>query len=86
MPSVKFDDVAFLKDVNRWPNWPICPVKRYENVHSFPLCGVTFATDTKPMVKILNMFGGWSQEEFDKAKTFNYNSIEEMVADGWVVD
>jgi hypothetical protein len=39
-----------------------------------------------PTVVMLNMFAGWTPEQFDAAKRFKYNSIEELIEDGWWVD
>ena len=77
-----FDDVAFLKDPDNWPNWPVCPVKCY--IDEELICGLLFA-GTITVYK-LNMFSGWTKEEFEKAKKWKYETIEDMINDGWRVD
>lgn len=83
-----FDDVAFLKDTGRWPRWPGCPVKRYRPNEGLPECGLVFdglKIDEKLAVVMVSMLG-WTPEQFRDAKKHLYDSYEEMVADGWLVD
>lgn len=93
------DDVAFLNRPGMWPSWPMCPVKSHVEKHKdsptdFIAAGLVFDfTDLTernpkptPEVVMLNMFGGWTSEQFKAAKRWKYNSIEELVADGWEVD
>lgn len=96
------DDLSFLNRPGMWPNWPMCPVKSHAEKHKdsptdFIATGIVFDTapigdqkypngKAQPEVVMLNMFGGWTPEQFKAAKRFKYDSIEELVADGWEVD
>ena len=79
-----FDDVAFLKNPNKWPNL-VCPVKKRVENDNWPKCGVVFK---EPIVYVVSMYSmkDVSDEEWDKLEKHEYNSFEEMVADGWIVD
>lgn len=96
------DDLAYLKNCGMWPRWPYCPVKnqtnetiRKERKDSFPVCGVVFDENplgkggpiwATPTVYLLNIFAGWTAEQFKECKKYEYESLEAMVADGWVID
>lgn len=81
--SNQISDVEFLKDETLWPNI-VCPVKRYPPGKSME-CGIV-ADDNEPVVRILNMFAGWTPESFDAAVKYTYPSFEAMIEDGWMVD
>lgn len=84
----------------RWPLCPLKnhneEIKKEVNeTTGMPAHGIVFdqvpLTDpgkgkATPRVYILNMFMGWTPEEFDNCKKFEYASIEEMLAAGWMVD
>jgi hypothetical protein len=90
------DNIAFLSNCGMWPTWPACPVKNHRlSQESMPICGLVFDNNPlsvggrvkcTPTVFILNMFRGWTKEEYDNCKKFKYDTIEEMVAAGWQVD
>lgn len=76
----------FVKSPPRWPMWPYLPVKkRSSKPGEGPECGTLFARslDEKQPQPII----------FDSIDSKNrttviaqYDSLEAMVADGWVVD
>lgn len=87
----------YLLKCGNWPRWPFCPVKRYNKKEYLPECGIV--TDIaplsdkqhpngkcEPVVRILNLFIGWTGEEYNSAKKYEYESLDAMLADGWVVD
>lgn len=83
-----FDDVQFLSDPDRWPKFPICPVKRYskKDKHGFPECGVVTATGIAVVV-VISMFElPITEEEYEKLTKYRYESMEDLVTDGWLVD
>lgn len=78
-----FDDVAFLKTPEKWPNYPLCPVKnRNEQKDNFPLLGVIVSP--RPTVYLVNLFS--IQPGMEPPETREYGSFEELIADGWIVD
>lgn len=79
------DDVEMINTEELWPHWPVLPVKKRTNGPDSPECGV-IASGNLTTVRMLNIFMGWTKEQFDNAKTYEYASVEELVADGWVVD
>lgn len=79
------DDVVMLKNPDLWPRWPLCPVKRYDKSkpHGFPDCGVV--TEGRFVVFMVNLYRV-SPGVFDSCEKHEYESYEDMVADGWMVD
>jgi len=87
MTTRQSDDVKFLNRPNVWPCWPLCPVKRYEPANDgFPVCGIVI--EKVPIVYETNMFAlsGMTSVEIEALKKHKYDSMEELVADGWLVD
>lgn len=93
--------IAYLSNAGMWPRWPICPVKSHNKTladecnTTTPVCGLVMdntplevhgPAKATPKVYILNMFAGWTPEQFDACKKFEYASLEEMMAAGWEVD
>ena len=76
------DDVVFLGNPDKWPAWPLCPVKGYRNGEL--VCGAV--CEGSLMVVEGNIFSGWTAETYADAKKWQYDSFEAMVADGWEVD
>ena len=83
-------EVKFIQNTDAWPRWPMLPVKR-SNGHKFPTCAILL--DSKDYIKNnnnivvyeCNMYSA-SKEAIDKCVKHNYNSIEDMLKDGWMVD
>ena len=79
-------ELIMMRDVSAWPQWPFLPVKKSQE-RGFPICGVVVCDThgkSSPVIYDYNIF---DQKEFDfDKKIATYNSFEEMVADGWVVD
>lgn len=87
MITRQFDDVKFLDNPGAWPCWPLCPVKRYEQTDdAMPNCGVVITE--VPIVYETNMFAllTMTSAEIEALKKHKYDSMEELVADGWLVD
>jgi len=91
MSTAKFNTLEFLANPDRWPNWPVCPVKRscsdkqYIEGDDRPQCGVVF-DQPKPTVYRVNMFSIGPSTDLTKFEKHEYESLEALVADGWVVD
>lgn len=81
------DDVDFLNNSCDWPH-VVCPVKsRTRKNRGLPLCG--FILPNEPIVYIKNLFdlqSGLLAPQLVDAETYKYNSFDEMVIDGWMVD
>lgn len=83
-------DSNFLRQHEKWPCFPICPVKCYDgkDKRGFPTCGIVWAG--KPTVLVVDMFmiSGCNYEGAkEKAEeVIEYESFDAMVADGWMVD
>jgi len=87
MGVVKHDDVAFLKNCDSWPNYPVCPIKRGKIKDDTLCCALVYAHNGKCiLVMELNIFDNPSDDECKDAKSWNYDTVEDLVADGWIVD
>jgi len=93
--KVEHDDVAFLKNPDNWPNWPVCPIKRI--VDDSRQCALVFDHNNKDIIVArLNMFRWvedgygnfreWTKEDFDNSEKWEYDTVEDLIADGWIVD
>lgn len=77
--------VAYLKNGNQWPRWPVCPVKKYDTQNKLVI-GIVADLPDNVCVRELNIFEGWTPEEYESAVKHSYNSYEALVADGWEID
>jgi hypothetical protein len=88
-------DLEMIENPNRWPNWPVLPVKRprLKDDTGFPQLGVIFEVPAQRYtVHVLNMimFAEAPADQHEKllreAEKFAYPDAAAMLADGWVVD
>jgi hypothetical protein len=82
------EDKRFITTPDLWPNWPVCPLKRYvQNGREF---GIVIAVQTHlSTVFIVNMFAlksGDLMQQLEGRKKYEYPNIDALIADGWVVD
>lgn len=76
---------AMILDEDRWPNWPILPLKRGIDNKTNVGCLVA-RTDGKPLRVVLeNMFGNLSAAVAED-QYCEYATVDDLLADGWVVD
>lgn len=88
------DDKGFILDPNRWPCWPWLPLKRGDHSLENKNLGLLFhgSLETKEFTKGFtiyhtNLFGlPRSKEEWAKVPTTHYDTVDLLLADGWVVD
>ncbi len=78
------DDAAMMRNQSSWPAWPVLPVKKYNKPGEMPDVGTMFAGQTK--VFKCNMFDLSGTEDLTKLDSFDYPSVEAIIADGWRVD
>ena len=80
---VSFDHVGMIKSPNNWPRWPALPVKRMLTTEM--QVGYLFG-DPRPGKPIMIYKGNiWAISVKDPV-LMEYQTAEEMVADGWKVD
>ena len=86
-PPPQPDHIGMMKNLGAWPRWPWLPLKRYVN-GGMPDLGALhadYAIDCKPRVYFINVFGAsWFPHPKDEFK--EYDNLEAMIADGWIVD
>lgn len=82
------EDLVFIRNSKTWPNWPYLPLKRYIKERDKPECGFLFDGEVKYKVYLCNIFAlkDMTQEQKQNIQTIQYNSIHELLNDGWVVD
>jgi hypothetical protein len=76
------DDLAMLNNPELWVHQPMLPVKRY--VDGNTVCGVVCEGMT--LVAEANLFLTLDGDLGAKQKIHRYESFEEIVKDGWIVD
>lgn len=77
-------DLEFIADPDRWPMWPLLPLKRHKAGETTPECVVCIRTEEGWPIFNVNPWRLPDYLEEHLIKT--YASAEEVVADGWVVD
>ena len=82
----EFDHAEFLRSPDRWPAWPVCPLKRpARRKEDWIECGVVIDQEEhRWTVYLTNLFmlpGG-----LEDCERIPYGSLEELLHDGWVVD
>lgn len=81
------EDIEFINDPYGWPVYPFLPMKRTGPDHS-NVSGVIINPE-RTVVYEKNMFSFESGEllpQLKDAKKHQYESVEALVADGWMVD
>lgn len=74
------DDATFMGDPNRWPRWPILPVKQRGTFK----VGVMLEGDNgvAPIVYLTNMYA----MDLTECEKMEFKTISELVDAGWRVD
>lgn len=84
-------DRNFIANPDNWPCWPFLPVKRRDNSLENGNLGVLLSTAEhkagKMIVYLAYMFD-WPQtpEGVKSIKRIEYASVDDLLADGWMVD
>ena len=84
------EDRKMMADPRTWPSWPMLPVKRAKDHDLEP--GFMVAIQGKlTTVFLVNPWAIWAGERKFKEVLKNgpkkeYKSLDELLADGWVVD
>jgi len=77
-------DRIFIKVPSMWPRFPLLPVKRYKNKKQ-ELGVIHCKCDTS--VKTTNLYIAPSDfDEFQQLEGIDYQSVDELLDDGWIVD
>lgn len=74
------DDLLMINSPDRWPCWPILPMKNRKNREPRDLGIILDGQPTTILVGCLGL------TDWEKAERIRYNSVEELLADGWIVD
>jgi hypothetical protein len=85
------DDKEMMENPTAWPVWPVLPIKRRPKDGGTELAIMVHAEGRLTDVYLGDMFGfaeqgGTVAEILDSAEKIHYNSYDEIIADGWVVD
>jgi hypothetical protein len=91
----EFDHLAFIKDTLGWPCWPVLPVKNTQDRESngFPKTGVLLDPVILGLNQDVPQAVVYDHNLFLKLDTANlppvlvqYESLDALLAAGWVVD
>lgn len=76
------EQVEMMTDPDRWPQWPMLPVKKYVEGETWPHCAVHLDL-AGPFV--IYEWKGFMRPDAEKVAA-TYDSAQAAVDDGWVVD
>jgi hypothetical protein len=92
----KSRDRAYILDFDHWGAWPYCPLKRGNCSRLDKNLGFLLATEEhadackgkgKFVVYLAYMFAPpKGKEEYDACPKLEYDSVDALLADGWMVD
>ena len=82
----EFEDAEFLRNPDRWPTWPVCPLKRPpRRREDWIECGMVIDQEEhRWTVYLTNLF--MLPEGLKDCERIPYGSLEQLLLDGWVVD
>jgi hypothetical protein len=90
------DDAGMIRQYDTWPRWPFLPLKRKNHNLKDKNLGVLLATqEHADAVKGSGKFRVYhvymfqppkGKAEWDAAPRTEYDTVEAMLADGWIVD
>lgn len=86
--TITINYAEFICNPDRWPAWPLLPIKRNTSKADGPECCILFATE-KPweVVYDCNLFDlPTTIGEMKKRVKYKYDSVDSLLADGWIVD
>lgn len=89
MQKVNFDNKKMMMDPDSWPCWPYLPVKRKNYSLKDKNLGLLTADGGKEEKTIYHVYLfalPKTLQEFLNSPTTVYPNIDELLADGWVVD
>ena len=79
-------DIQMIKRPDEWPQWPFLPIKKYADGGGWPKMAIIQASDPCTIIEA-NLFNLPKAEgDFKALPRKTYQSVEDVVTDGWVVD
>jgi hypothetical protein len=75
-------DLELAKDPDKWMHWPQLPLKRPAGSNG----GWLFNGSTEDDTVEPKVYRGTIFEGIDRENVVTYASLEELFADGWIVD
>jgi len=83
------EDLDLIEHPEKWPNWPVLPLKRDGTQGAAPEVGLLLA-ENKPIVYLANMFdltsGKTFKEQLAGVNKIEYVNFTALVNDRWMVD
>lgn len=79
----------FMQNPSLWPRWPILPVKRSKDRKHGVLAefGMPDRPEIKPIIYLANLFDLSDKvTDFSKLPKLEYDTFDDLINDGWVVD
>lgn len=78
------EDMRGILKPDMWPRWPFLPVKRKDGDNMWPEMGLL--TDGDPdqqfRVYVTNLY----KPDFENCDSYKYETVRELLDDGWRVD
>lgn len=86
MTTRQIDDMAVINNPNQWVHWPYLPVKNPRRKEDDLGIVVASQGKTLPTVFLENLYSLPSKSKLADSPKIEYDSIAELVTDGWIVD
>jgi hypothetical protein len=75
-------DLEFMKAYDKWPRWPMLPLKKRDDSK---ICGFLLGTGY-PVVYLKNIYGLKQGDTIENLPKQEYDSLQAILDDGWVID
>lgn len=79
--GLRMADEHMIKTEDNWPNWPYLPLKKKGRLHIGRVGTLISSNDGKFRVMLASMFS-----DLRKADCLTYDSVAELLHDGWTID
>jgi len=79
-------ELDLVNDEDRWPHWPVLPVKRYREGDMPDLGVIVAGRSTVYLVNLFQLQTGPLGPQLEGVEKRDYANREALIADGWIGD
>jgi len=79
-------ELELVNDEDRWPHWPVLPVKRHREGDMPDLGVIVAGRSTVYLVNLFQLRAGPLGPQLEGVERKHYADREALIADGWVGD
>jgi hypothetical protein len=86
-PTIEDVTRRMIADEDAWPRWPVLPLKRYApDLECGCLVAAPGSLAITRIVTRTNLWAGGHAEAIRAGDCYRYATVDDLIADGWVVD